>query len=95
MFWQVFSYLLYRGSQRDDFEVETHVHPLHIASGRGDLEILKECNKFYEEFDILDNEGRSPVHYAAANNQIFSMEFFVKKECDINRQDMYDISWLN
>ena len=54
--------------------------PIHIAVGQGYTDIarlLLDCDSSYK--DILDKQDRTPLHYAARNNQVEMIELLLSK----------------
>ena len=56
------------------------VTPIHIAAGQGYVDIasvLLDCNDSFK--DLLDNQYRSPLHYAARHNQVQMIQLLLSK----------------
>ena len=63
-------------SMQDDDSVA----PIHIAAGQGYIDIarvLLHCDNSCK--DLLDSQCRSPLHYAARNNQVEMIELLISK----------------
>ena len=59
---------------------DVEVAPIHIAARQGDIDIAKVLLKHDESCkDLLDSERRSPLHYAAKNNQVEMIELLLSK----------------
>ncbi|KAH7246467.1 ankyrin repeat-containing domain protein [Fusarium tricinctum] len=60
---------------------------LHIAAAKGDvLPALREEPWVIEQFD---ETGRSPIHFAVANNNFNGLEQLIQAEADINQRDVF------
>jgi ankyrin repeat protein len=60
---------------------------LHIAAAKGDvLPALREEPWVIEQFD---ETGRSPIHFAVANNNFNGLEQLIQAGADINQRDVF------
>ena len=59
---------------------DVEVAPIHIAAQQGNIDIAKVLLEHDESCkDLLDSERRSPLHYAAKNNQVEMIELLLSK----------------
>lgn len=66
---------------------ETDVNTgLYQAAASGDLITAKALLAQGSSLNAIDVCGRTPLHFAAANNQLHMIEFFVSSGADINGQ---------
>ena len=58
------------------------VTAMHIAAKHGHIEIMKElhaCSSGENIFEVVDVNDRTPLHYAAKNNQVKMIEYLLEK----------------
>ncbi len=57
--------------------------PIHYASYRGNIELIKKYIQLGADHEIMNNEGLNVLHIAAQGNQASSIVYFVeeKKMC--------------
>ena len=59
---------------------DVEVAPIHIAAQQGNIDIAKVLLEHDESCkDLLDSERRSPLHYAAKNNQVEMIELLLSE----------------
>jgi ankyrin repeat protein len=65
---------------------ETDVTRLHQAAEFGDLAAVKSLLSQACAINAIDICGRTPLHFAAANNQLEMVEYLVSAGADVNGQ---------
>lgn len=62
---------------------------LHLAASTNNIEILLNCLEHGIDINVRDNQGRTPLHYAAENGQCESLFALISaNEININAQDI-------
>ena len=68
---------------------------IHIAAEKGNIDIAREFLDRDESCkDLLDEQKRSPLHYAARNNQVEIIELLLSKGCNRDMLDTKSVSPL-
>mmetsp|Transcript_12194 Transcript_12194/g.13326 ORF Transcript_12194/g.13326 Transcript_12194/m.13326 type:complete len:139 (-) Transcript_12194:24-440(-) len=63
---------------------------MHKASREGHLEVVKYLHKHHAMIEIQTKDGWTPVHYAALNNNVTLLKFFVEYcHANLSTQDKY------
>lgn len=59
---------------------------MHQAAFAGDERIVKLLLKHGAKLDVLDQDGKAPVHWATRHNQKKVLEFLIDNGADVNLQ---------
>lgn len=69
--------------------------PIHLAAYYNTKEILEKLTQGMDQVDLLDENGRTPLHYACMSQSLDSIEILVQKRANCYRLDQFNVSPLN
>jgi ankyrin repeat protein len=58
--------------------------PLHLASMMGHLEIAQLLISYKADVNAIDTDGNTPIHFAAQNEYVDMVQYFLTKDPDLN-----------
>ncbi len=84
----VAKYLIDKGADLNAKGDHYGITPLHKATGAGlsggSLDIVKYLVEKGTDFDVRDNNGEAPLHYAAARGMLDIVKYLVEKGANVN-----------
>ena len=87
-------YLIELGCNLNEDLQRVGMHPAHHIATHCSANTLKLFHQKGGDITIVDNRGRSPLHYAADGGQFESVEYLIQQGLRINDIDKIDI-WDN
>ncbi len=58
------------------------------------MDTLKELAAIGANFDVPDNDARTPLHLAAEYGRVETVKFLIEQGVDIDHEDLYGINAL-
>jgi hypothetical protein len=84
---EIVEWLLNRGADPNLREDEGFLTPLHVAAGRGQVEISRMLLQHKVDQNALDKHGQTPLHLASQQGHIDVARLLLEHGVDVNAQD--------
>lgn len=74
--------MLQKGADVNEMTTRTRTHAAHEAAKGGHIDVLKVLAAYGANFDQIDDQGNSPIHYAARGGHGPSCRFLSQRGCN-------------